>query len=137
MFQACADEKRIKTALDEDHPIDFMLPRLGGSDVRLVTFRGQPVLLHLFATWDLQCQAEAPHVDYLYRSFHDRGLEAIGIAVDVQSSLPVIRTHVEYVNFTFDVAIAAPTHPELVQSIGVTRQIPRTLLLESNRPRGL
>lgn len=49
--------------------------------IDLQSLRGQPVLVTFWATSCRTCLREMPHLVELYRTFADRGLEIIGVAM--------------------------------------------------------
>jgi cytochrome c biogenesis protein CcmG/thiol:disulfide interchange protein DsbE len=58
---------------------DFELPDLAGHPVRLRDFRGQVVLLNLWATWCAPCREEMPALEALARELGPRGLTVVGV----------------------------------------------------------
>jgi thiol-disulfide isomerase/thioredoxin len=67
-----------------DQAPDFALDRLDGTPgkVRLADLRGQVVLLDFWATWCPPCLAMMPTLHDLYREWHPRGAEFVGINSD-------------------------------------------------------
>ena len=53
------------------------LQRLGGGEVSLQGLRGKPVLITLFTTWCLRCQAEAPLFNQIQALFLKIGLAKV------------------------------------------------------------
>jgi thiol-disulfide isomerase/thioredoxin len=105
------------------------LPRLGGGTISLESLRGHPVVVHLFTTWCLRCQAEAPFFARMHEQLSGRGLRTLGVALD--KGVPeLVKTYVEYVGFRFPVLLALPDDLELVAGLGRTPQVPRTILLD-------
>lgn len=109
--------------------IQLELPRLGGGTLSLSTLQGRPVLLFLFTTWSLRAQAEAPLVARLHETYHPRGLEVVGIALE-QIKPQLIRDYADYVGFRFPILLSLPHDPPLVGAFGQTHHVPRTLLLD-------
>jgi hypothetical protein len=122
--------------LGEPDPADrrmrLTLPRLGGGRVSVEDFRGQPVILALFATWDLRSQAEAPYLQRLHQRLGPRGLKVLGVALGPvnRKGIPLVETYVEVMKLDYDILLAEPENLDLVAAVGPTRQVPRTLLLD-------
>ena len=73
------------TKADTSHPFRFAFPDLTG---RLVTdhdarFRGKVLLVDVFGSWCPTCHDAAPDLVRLYRRYHARGLEIVGLAYEV------------------------------------------------------
>ncbi len=73
------------TGADTTAPFRFAFPDLAG---RLVTerdprFRGKVVLVDIFGSWCPTCHDAAPDLVRLYRKYHRRGLEIVGLAYEV------------------------------------------------------
>src|ERR1051326_1918446 len=61
---------------------DFNLNDVSGDPVRLSSFRGKPVLLNFWATWCAPCKVEIPWFMEFQRTYADRGLVVLGVALD-------------------------------------------------------
>jgi thiol-disulfide isomerase/thioredoxin len=73
------------TSADTSGPFRFAFPDLEG---RMVTerdprFKGKVVLVDVFGTWCPTCHDAAPGLARLYRKYHARGLEIVGLAYEV------------------------------------------------------
>ncbi len=73
------------TSADTTTPFRFAFPDLQG---RIVTerdprFRGKVVLVDIFGSWCPTCHDAAPGLVRLYRKYHTRGLEIVGLAYEV------------------------------------------------------
>jgi thiol-disulfide isomerase/thioredoxin len=55
---------------------------LDGNDFSLDQCRGKVVLVDFWATWCGPCRAELPNVRHIYRKYHDRGFEIVGVSLD-------------------------------------------------------
>ncbi len=65
---------------------NITLPDLSGKQVSFSDFKGKVVILDFWATWCGPCVAEIPHFKTLYEKYHDRGLEIVGVSVDVNAA---------------------------------------------------
>jgi thiol-disulfide isomerase/thioredoxin len=73
------------TTADTSGPFRFAFPDLQG---RVVTqsearFQGKVVLVDIFGSWCPTCHEAAPALVRLYRKYHARGLEIVGLAYEV------------------------------------------------------
>jgi len=62
--------------------IEFETTGFDGKRIALKDFRGKVVLLDFWATWCAPCRQEMPNVINLYKHFHGKGFEIIGISLD-------------------------------------------------------
>lgn len=57
----------------------FPVPRLGGGSAGLDSYRGNVVVMNLWATWCPPCRAEMPDLQRLYGKYHSRGVVVLGV----------------------------------------------------------
>lgn len=60
----------------------FTLRDFNGKEVRLSDYKGKYVLLNFWETWCGPCRMSMPHLEALYREYHEKGLEIIGLTKD-------------------------------------------------------
>jgi peroxiredoxin len=68
---------------------------LDGDTVTLESFRGQPVLLNLWATWCAPCRQETPFLESVYEDNRDRGFQIVGISMDTRDQKSAVADFVE------------------------------------------
>lgn len=61
---------------------DFSLPGIDGKPVKLADYKGKYVMLDFWASWCAPCRKENPNVVKLYRQYHSKGLNIVGISLD-------------------------------------------------------
>lgn len=61
---------------------DFGLPDRDGDTIKLSDWRGSVVLIDFWASWCGPCRKENPEMVQLYREYHPRGLEILGVSFD-------------------------------------------------------
>jgi peroxiredoxin len=53
-----------------------------GDSVGLDAYEGKVILLNIWATWCIPCEAEMPSIQRLYDEFGPQGLEVVAVSVD-------------------------------------------------------
>ena len=81
--------KKIKTALDAMTAIvigkpapNFSAPSPEGKTISLKESLGKVTIIDFWASWCGPCRAENPNVVALYKEFHPKGLNIIGVSLD-------------------------------------------------------
>ncbi|MBA2626387.1 MAG: TlpA family protein disulfide reductase [Gemmatimonadales bacterium] len=79
------------TGADTAAPFRFAFPDLSGRIVSNIDarFQGKVVLLDIFGTWCPTCHDATPVLLDLYRRYHARGLEIVGLAYEVTGDTAV------------------------------------------------
>jgi len=73
-----------------------------GDSVRLTDYRGQVLLVNLWATWCDPCKAEMPEIQRLYDELKPEGLRVLAVSQDEEGT-NVVRKFIADHHFTFDV----------------------------------
>lgn len=61
---------------------DFEMELLDGGEVQLADYRGQVVLVNVWATWCGPCLQEMPSMQRMYEELGDEGFEILAVSVD-------------------------------------------------------
>jgi peroxiredoxin len=81
----------------------FELRAINGNTYSLEKLKGKFVVIHFAATWCPFCNAEAPHLEQLYRSYRDKGVEVF--IIDVREEQGLVEKSLGRFNFTFPVLL--------------------------------
>ncbi len=71
-----------QAAVDFTKPLDLKFTAVDGRKVDLSELRGKVVLIDAWATWCPPCRAIAPDILALYKKYHDKGFEVVGLSAD-------------------------------------------------------
>jgi thiol-disulfide isomerase/thioredoxin len=91
------------------HPVifsapDFAIRSLSEETMRLSDRRGKAVLLNFWATWCVPRRTEKPTIRELYQHYRDKGLEVVGVNLDMLSTAGV-EAFVKEVTVTFPIVL--------------------------------
>jgi cytochrome c biogenesis protein CcmG/thiol:disulfide interchange protein DsbE len=75
----------------------------------LADYKGQVVLLNVWATWCEPCKAEMPSMEELYRSYQPHGLHILAVSIDDYVTEDSIRAYAKDLGLTFEI-LHDPTH---------------------------
>ncbi len=84
---------------------DFTLDTLDGEEITLSEFRGDPVILNLWASWCPPCRAEMPAIQEVYDSNRDRGLKVLAVNMTYQDSAEAAEAFVREFELTFPIPL--------------------------------
>ena len=83
---------------------DFRAKVLGENRYKtLADYKGQVVLLNVWATWCPPCQAEMPSLQRLYQAYGDKGLKLGAVSIDDYVSEDSIRAFARNFGITFEI----------------------------------
>jgi thiol-disulfide isomerase/thioredoxin len=109
------DPSRYTNVKDPTAPFHFAFPDLSG---KLVSdgdaqFRGKVVILSIGGSWCPNCHDEAPFLSELYKDYHARGLEIVGLMFendpDPKVSRPRVQSFIERYGAQYPMLIAGTT----------------------------
>lgn len=81
----------------------FNLQALDGKTYSLDQFQGKYVVIHFAATWCPFCNAEAPHLEQLYKAYQDKDVQVF--IIDVKEEKGLVEKSFQKFNFSFPVLL--------------------------------
>ena len=66
-------------------------------------YRGNVVLINIWATWCAPCRVEMPSIEQLHRAYAGKGLKILAVSVDDPGTEPQVRSFVKEYGLTFEV----------------------------------
>lgn len=82
---------------------EVTLPDTAGRTVTLSSYRGQVVLINLWASWCSPCRAEMPAIDQVYRRLSAEGFAVLAVNVTDQDTEADARTLAQSLSLSFPV----------------------------------
>lgn len=84
-----------QTAAEPGEPApSFETKTLDGEDTSLADYRGQVVLLNVWATWCDPCVRELPELARMHDELHGKGFTVIGLNTDSRNKVGAVRAMV-------------------------------------------
>ena len=74
-----------------------------GATRTLADYRGQVVLLNIWATWCEPCKVEMPSMEELYKAYGPRGVHIVAVSIDDVVSEDSIRAYAKDLGLTFEI----------------------------------
>ena len=69
----------------------------------LSEYRGQVVMINVWATWCLPCRVEMPSIEALHKAYAPKGLKVVAVSIDDPGTEETIRTFVKQYGLTFEI----------------------------------
>jgi len=111
------DPSRYTNVTDPSAPFHFAFPDLTGKIVsdQDPQLRGKVIMLAIGGSWCPNCHDEAPFLSELYRDYHGRGLEIVGLMFendpDPKIARPRVQSFVKRHSAQYPMLIAGTTSP--------------------------
>ena len=115
--QATASKNNVGTQLPE-----MTLSYLGTAPV----LKGKPLIVEFWATWCPPCRTNIPHLNELYKKFHAKGLEAVGITKEEEAVVKAFQK-----DLPMDYPVGIDKSGTISSSFGV-RGIPHAMLVDKS-----
>ena len=118
---------------------DFTLSTLDGQTVTLSDYRGQIVMVNMWATWCPPCRAEMPAMQEIYEQNKDKGFVVLAINATDQDDRKQVAAFVDEHQFTFPILMdefGEVGQDYLVRSFPTTFFIDRDGIITSVVPGG-
>lgn len=74
-----------------------------GASRSMADYRGQVMLLNIWATWCAPCRVEMPSIQALHEALGPRGLKVVAVSVDQPGKASDIRAFADEMGLTFDI----------------------------------
>jgi len=105
---------------------DFVLPDMNENEVRLEDFRGNVVVLNIWAMWCGPCREEMPSIERLYQEFKGRNLVVLTVSVDTADT-GLVKNFVDKHGYSFPVL--HDSRASIMKRFGI-RFLPVTFLID-------
>lgn len=92
----------------------------------LADYKGQVVLLNIWATWCGPCRAEMPSMEQLYKDYGPKGLHVVAVSIDDEGTDQAIRDFAKQYGLTFEI-LHDPAG--LIQRSYQTTGVPESVLI--------
>src|SRR2546423_8086887 len=70
---------------------------------RLADYRGQVLMINVWATWCLPCRVEMPSIEALQKDYAQKGLKIVAVSIDDPGTEQAIRTFAQQYKLTFEI----------------------------------
>lgn len=104
---------------------DFTVTLVNGESFTLSDYRGEVVLLNIWATWCAPCREETPQLVDLYNEYKDDGLLVLGVSIDEQG-VSVVKPFMDEYGVNYPTVIDKGT---IMDKYGPTMGIPTTYII--------
>lgn len=95
----------------------------------LADYKGQVVMINIWATWCLPCRVEMPSIEQLYKDYGPKGLNIIAVSVDDPHTEPQIRDFVKQYALTFQILHDTTGQDGVISQAYQTTGYPETIII--------
>ena len=112
---------------------EFVLPTIGGKELKLSTYKGKIVILDFWATWCPPCRKGIPDLIELKKEYGEKGLEVIGVSVDGitkdGSTVNDIKPFIKEYKINYPIVLG---DQQIIYKYGGIQGIPTTFVIDKN-----
>jgi cytochrome c biogenesis protein CcmG, thiol:disulfide interchange protein DsbE len=112
--------------IGEEAP-SLIVTTLDGSTLDLSKLRGNVVMVNYWATWCAPCRKEMPKLNAFYRRYHAKGLEIIGVSIDLERDFERARKSAHAVAYPNALAKAI-----IDDGFGIPKGVPVTWIIDAD-----
>jgi cytochrome c biogenesis protein CcmG/thiol:disulfide interchange protein DsbE len=94
----------------------------------LADFKGQVVLLNVWATWCAPCRVEMPSIQRLHQEFGPQGLKVVAVSID-EAGPEVVREFVRERGLSFEILL---NPSRTIERVYQTTGVPESFVLNRN-----
>jgi thiol-disulfide isomerase/thioredoxin len=105
---------------------DFKTTLLDGKTFRLSNYRGDVVLLNIWATWCPPCREETPELVNLSKKYKNKDVEFLGVSIDKQGK-SVVEPYVKKYHIPYPITI---DDGHIMQKYGPVMGYPTTYIID-------
>ncbi len=114
--------------VDSTAPMFHATAMTDGKAKSLADYKGQVVLLNVWATWCAPCRVEMPSIQHLQDELGPQGLKIVAVSID-EASAEVVREFIRERGFTFEILLD-PSRD--IERIYQTTGVPESFVLNKN-----
>jgi peroxiredoxin len=109
-------------------PLALTLTDTRGARINLGAYRGKVLLVNFFATWCFPCLAQLPQLEYAQISMGSRGLQVIGIGLDLDGD-KVLEPFRQFYGLTYPILLGGDRFGQPGLPMAPIVIVPTTILL--------
>lgn len=95
----------------------------------LASYKGQVVLLNVWATWCEPCKVEMPSMERLHHLFGDKGLKVVAVSIDAPGKEKDVASYAKKQGYTFEI-VHDPDGE--IQRIYQTTGVPESFVIDKD-----
>jgi len=117
----------MRVELDRPLP-EFESPTLSGNVLTSSSLSGKLTIVNFWATWCGTCVVEIPELVVLYDEWSDKGIEIVGVSMDVEG-FEIVRPFAEDFQISYPIIL---DDGELAEAFGGVYALPTTFLVDAH-----